>query len=187
MGLSSFAYSAIVATIAGGFSLLISILAKDLKTSEFRQAWIDGLRNDIAEFISLFYSVTDMVRELVRAGKATKEDLNALLFEKDEHFRKLEMTFARIKLRVNPSEHIKLQSALLAIKGYVGSENMFDPKFAESLVDELVKESQVTLKCEWDRVKRGEPAFITAKRVSMLIIVTALSIGAVYVIGLFLS
>ena len=170
------------AIVVGGISFIISVLAKDQKTSEFRQEWIDGLRNDIAELISLFFVISDIVRIEIGVGK-TKEEIIAHLTEKDEHFCKLEMVYARIKLRINPHEHIKLLSALSAIKGYFGSNQILDSKVAESLVDELVKESQMILKREWKRVKRGEPVFVATKVVSLLILITALSLGAVYARG----
>lgn len=41
----------LAATIAGGMSFLGSVFSKDQKTSEFRQAWIDGLRSEISQLI----------------------------------------------------------------------------------------------------------------------------------------
>jgi hypothetical protein len=177
------AYAAIgtisAAMIAGGISFIVSVLAKDQKTSEFRQAWIDGLRDDIAELISLFFVITDMVREMIREGKE-KRDITSVLFEKDESFRKLEMVTARIRLRINPSEHTALLSAISSLKKYLGSAQILDPKAAEAAVDELVKESQLILKREWKRVKGGEPVFVATKWVSLLILVIALFLGIAY-------
>jgi hypothetical protein len=48
------------ATITGLFALLQLIISKETKVSEFRQAWIDGLRSDVAEYIGalrLFVSI----------------------------------------------------------------------------------------------------------------------------------
>jgi hypothetical protein len=45
------------ALIAGYFSFVTLINSKEQKTSEFRQNWIDSLRNDIAEFTSSVYFI----------------------------------------------------------------------------------------------------------------------------------
>jgi hypothetical protein len=41
----------VAAIIAGTIAFLSTILAKEQKTSEFRQNWIDALREDIADFV----------------------------------------------------------------------------------------------------------------------------------------
>ena len=53
MNIPDAALGAIVAaSIAAVISLLSLIIAKEHKTSEFRQAWIDSLRTEIAMFIA---------------------------------------------------------------------------------------------------------------------------------------
>ncbi len=178
------AYAAIgaitAAMVAGGISFIVSVLAKDQKTSEFRQAWIDALRDDLAELISLFFVISDMVREMMRQGKEERE-ITTLLFEKDESFYKLEMVTARIRLRINPSEHNNLLSTIFALKAYFRSGQMLlDSKAAEVRVDELINERQLILKREWKRVKRGEQGFVATKWMSLLILVTALFLGIAY-------
>jgi hypothetical protein len=42
----------IAAIVAGLFSLLGLLIAKENKISDFRQAWLDSLRNEIADFAS---------------------------------------------------------------------------------------------------------------------------------------
>ncbi len=181
MDIPSPAYAAIgtisAAIIAGGISFISTVLAKDQKTSEFRQAWIDGLRNDIAELISLFILMTGTVQVMSRQGK-TPTEIDDRLAQKDDALCKLEMVYARIKLRINPSEHIKILSALSALQTYAGSEQKHDAEVADALVDDLVKESQLVLKREWKRVKSGELAFKLTKWVSLLVL-----IGAVVYLG----
>src|ERR1700719_4726411 len=47
------AYITILVTfVAGAFSLLNLTVSKENKVSEFRQTWIDALRDDIATFVS---------------------------------------------------------------------------------------------------------------------------------------
>ena len=40
------------ALVAGLVSFIVTVLSKEQKTSEFRQAWIDALRSDIADFVA---------------------------------------------------------------------------------------------------------------------------------------
>ncbi|MGV3742883.1 MAG: hypothetical protein ACO1NO_11300 [Burkholderiaceae bacterium] len=42
----------LVALIAAAASLVATTLSKEQKVSEFRQAWIDGLRSELATFLS---------------------------------------------------------------------------------------------------------------------------------------
>ncbi|MDO8926861.1 MAG: hypothetical protein Q7U94_08130 [Sideroxyarcus sp.] len=171
------AVSAVVAaTIAGGISFLVSVIAKDQKTSEFRQAWIDGLRDDIADMVSYFYVLSDMVRIKIREGK-NPEEITAYLCEREEHFCKLEMVYARIRLRVNPNEHVGLINALAALREYFTSQQLLDSKAADTLVNELVNVSQQILKQEWKRVKQGEKIIVVTKWFSLSMLITALIIG----------
>jgi hypothetical protein len=47
-------------------------------------------------------------------------------------------------------------------------------------LDELISESQVVLKTEWKRVKRGEPIFRITKAVLLLFVLTTSLIGYLY-------
>jgi len=44
----------VAAVIAGLISVVALTLTKEQKTSEFRQAWIDGLRSDLADYLAAF-------------------------------------------------------------------------------------------------------------------------------------
>jgi len=170
------------ATIAGGISFLMVVLSKDQKTSEFRQAWIDGLRSETAKLISHFLVITDIVREMRRHEKDAQE-IMAYLFEKDEHFCKLEMANAKIKLRLNPTEHQELLSAIAALRKYTASKEIMDSEAADFLVEKIIQESQTVLKNEWKRVKRGEPVFIATKWISLITMLMSIILGAAYANG----
>jgi hypothetical protein len=51
----------IAASITGTVSFINLITSKDQKTSEFRQEWINSLRDDIAEFLAHVVTVFDML------------------------------------------------------------------------------------------------------------------------------
>jgi hypothetical protein len=51
----------VAAVIAGAVAFLASVFSKEQKTSEFRQAWIDSLRNDLSELISITLQIGDEI------------------------------------------------------------------------------------------------------------------------------
>src|SRR5438105_3300254 len=88
----------VAAIIAGAVAFLASVFSKEQKTSEFRQAWIDSVRNDLAEFISILTQVGDELLVRQRRG----EDIQSLrehLRAKEPEFQRLEACKARIELR----------------------------------------------------------------------------------------
>lgn len=163
----------LAATIAGGVTFLMAVISKDQKTSEFRQAWIDGLRGEIAEFISLFVVITDVIRVMKRQNK-TQQEIIEHLIGMDEHFCKFEQADTKIKLRINPIEHKKLLDSLTPPRDYVWSEQIMDAKASDILVNNVIRESQIVLKNEWTRVKQGEPVFVATKAISLFIILTTI-------------
>jgi hypothetical protein len=159
------------ALIAGAISFAVTVLAKDQKTSEFRQAWIDGLRNDVSELaggaISLF-SAKDL--------KANRnEDSDAYLLERHAEISKLDTLIFRIRMRLNPSEH----SEIIALLEFFHSDGAASKDEVNSTVSSLVEKTQALLKSEWTRVKKGEFSFRVLKFVSLA--VAALSLIAVAV------
>ena len=77
MDFSSLSYPAVgticAALIAGLISFVVTVLAKDQKISEFRQAWIDALRSDAAE----------LARCLENLGRFMDEATAAMLTSQD--------------------------------------------------------------------------------------------------------
>jgi len=59
------------AMIAGAVTFIATLLSKDQKTSEFRQTWIDAIRADIAEFLSLIVLMHDFMNVRDRNGQIT--------------------------------------------------------------------------------------------------------------------
>src|SRR5437667_10151195 len=93
----------VAAIIAGAVAFLASVFSKEQKVSEFRQTWIDSLRNDLAELISIVLQVADEL--LVRQKRG--EDIQALrahLRAREPEFQRVEACKARIQWRLNPEE-----------------------------------------------------------------------------------
>jgi hypothetical protein len=162
----------IAAIIAGAIAFLASVLAKENKVSELRQAWIDSLRNDLSEMVSIWTVMIDVCRSKIEDGEDW-EKVEKFLLDKYEHLARFEAAQARIELRLNPDEH----QALIGLVRGLG-DNLFDVVSAEvathdAMVRTLVSEGQRVLKREWRRVKRGEIIYAATKWISLALVVCA--------------
>ena len=162
------------AIVAGSVAFLASLISKENKTSEFRQAWIDLLREDIADLIALVLLTDDVIAHKIRQGK-TNEVPQYILDHHDE-FVKIVTCAARIELRLNPKEHQKLLDLVRAV-GTASKTFRGNTDATVAQADSLLIESQIVLKCEWRRVKRGEKVFFATKWLSLLVAVVAIAIG----------
>ena len=163
--------SLVGAAIAASVALLVSILAKETKTSELRQQWIDAVRGDLAEFMAVVSKVEAMVRETdvnfkTKAGRTTFYETHG------EAIAVATMLEGRLKLRLNPNEH-KVLIDLLELRSAF-PRRLGNPLTSE-YDDKIVAEGQRVLKQEWQRVKKGEPAFYWTKRLALAIVAGAIS------------
>lgn len=115
-----------------------------------RQAWIDKLRDELAELFELL-----TWRLLQRPGTLSGEEGYRYEAEKRSRIR---LFVNKVRLRLNPleSDSQKLLDLLMklkeaAIKGSQGQESDFD-----TLMQQAVATAQTILKTEWTRVKDGE-------------------------------
>ncbi|EGQ7759793.1 hypothetical protein IO707_004207 [Vibrio vulnificus] len=166
--------------IAGLFSFVTLILSKEQKVSEFRQQWIDGLREDVAQFIGNITTISDVTERILwdeMDGKEpdyTRSDVKDLQVAASE-------AYTRIILRLNPHDTnesvISLIECLQISRGQIKEGDWL--AVYES-IDDIRTRSQELLKLEWERVKTGEPAFKWAKRIAVFCVVTAIIFGASY-------
>jgi hypothetical protein len=172
------------AAIFGGLvSFIVSVLSKDQKTSEFRQAWIDALRTDISEYVSRNLAFVDAVKIQGARPNADAELGEYILSERFQDMLDIEATRARILLRLNPTEHSKLVTLVNNVYGRTGVAAVDEFASLAERIEALVGETQKVLKREWRRVKTGEPVFFMTKWVSLALAVTALSIGTAFFTG----
>ncbi len=167
------------ALIAGVVTFLITVLTKEQKISEFRQNWIDALREDISEFLGLIQSLTSMIGFI--KYQSGVDESKKFIESNHDNFSKVTTIYFRIALRLNPDEHQELRAALKEMFSMLsGSVDLYDSKAIESLVQDVVAKSQTVLKKEWNRVKQGEKMFRISKYVALIIIV----IAAIILIGI---
>lgn len=115
--------------------------------TQFRQNWIDNLRDAISVYVS----------------KA--EMITILDFDDDksyqEHFKELSQMQYKIELLLNPNEsdHLEIVSLIRNIRDVIHDEEITDEKMDEqvdNLIDRLMDVTKKVLKREWNVVKKGK-------------------------------
>jgi hypothetical protein len=152
----------VAAVIAATTSLVVSILSKDQKTSEFRQSWIDAFREDAANLAGHW---STMIATL-EMKKEANEDVIAFLGSRHDDIVNVEVRLARMRLRLNPKEHACLINHL----HHLGHGKMESRKEMDEAMETIVVEVQKVLRYEWKRVKRGELSFRLLKWFSLIAI-----------------
>jgi hypothetical protein len=178
LGLPPLANGAVVAAlITGAVAYLGLIISKESKVSEFRQQWIDSLREDVSTLLSHV--------EGIRGSSIVKKYLhetNASLWaECKTDMMGLKKKSATIRLRLNPhetrEEERKANEQILdALKKY---KEMFDSRDSnfmdlDGINEQLIMATQTVLKGNWDRVRHGEPIYKTSLLVAFLVSIGAL-------------
>lgn len=136
-------------------------LTKELKTSEFRQAWINELRDDL----SVFFAFARATEELHRFAENNHSHNSIKISdEKISDIRyKVAEVYSRITLRLNneDAEHIELLRLMrVAIdKQNNAIANKSDSTETMQAIEVATEYSRPLIKKEWNRVKSGEPAF----------------------------
>jgi hypothetical protein len=177
------------ALIAARVSYVGLLISKESSVSQFRQAWVDALREDIAELVGR-YSTYPRAGHMNAAGRSELDLATATVK-------------ARIQMRMNPwkkEEHEPLRVALdelneAAVK-MICPPNLSDKVYSQHLEQNLpgllrahqnvIATSQELLKAEWERVKAGEPIYqqsqVYFKSVSTLITLILYAMAAMVVI-----
>lgn len=171
------------ALLAGAIAALTLIVNKENKISEFRQAWIDCLREDLTNFLSASRTCT---RALQESKYARREQFKNPMPIDEATTAKLRHQVAecsyRIRLRLNEMKkpHIKLESLMtesttLVSDYFAGTSDDVDKVL--SGIEIVAKQAREVLKTEWERVKKGEFAYRAARWVAFsLVVIAALSI-----------
>ena len=180
---SIIALATLVAALIGGAVSFVSLtLTKELKTSEFRQAWIDGLRNELAAFFGAARAFARAVEVTHVFGPDYREKVVLLFTDEkvsDLRYQAAE-TFSKIKLRLNPdeAEHIEL---LRLLRRAIDEQNDMlarksDAAATLKAIETANEYARPVLKKEWQRVKEGELPFRIARNwVAPAIVVISIS------------
>ena len=131
------------ALIAAVISLLGLVISKEAKVSDFRQKWIDDLRNDLSILIAnslhigTVSATSSVCEELVKCNEVA----------------------ARIRLRLNPHKtmHMDVLSAIISLSA--ATRRMSGAGTVQDCSTLLTDASIVLLRHEWKRVKAGEAIY----------------------------
>jgi hypothetical protein len=146
---------AIVGLIAAFAAAWISHAAK---ISEFRLSWIDGLRQDIADYVGLAEAWLQKWAEInplppLEKSKREREELFPLANE-------ARVTLGRIRLGLNPDDNPSSQQIdplLLSLEDLLNPAKLdTSSPFAswQGLVDTALQNAKLTLKNEWEVAKK---------------------------------
>ncbi|MEL6416515.1 MAG: hypothetical protein AAFQ15_16405 [Pseudomonadota bacterium] len=167
----------LAAFIGSLVSLLSLLLAKEAKTSEFRQYWINELREQTSSMLAGAYSLSFLYANKERPEDQISEAAHTLYVS----------NMSSILLRLNPNEKSAVdrakieafESHLREMRDAIDSSNYSKVNELGKLIIDTLRP---ILKTEWDRVKRGELTFRVSKYVGGFILV--LSLSALLVAGI---
>jgi len=156
--------------IATTVTLLGILITNQSKVSEFRQKWVDALREDAATLVSHIYFVHG-----VKLRDEANVDLNGSYIQ-------LSQVKARIRLRLNPTE--KESRAIIVAMGKLSNvgHHVSQVHNVEQFVKEFETAVQVVLKKEWKRVKYGEPLYRAVTTIAIIGVVIFLTIFLISVL-----
>lgn len=163
--------AAIVAATVAMLSLLIS---KENKISEFRQGWVDALREDLSEYLALLVHTLGV--SAIKRGESV-EAAKQYLEQNEAAMLRIGILKFRIRLRLNSTEHKRLIDLLKYSDNSSGIEILTNPVHVSEYMKQFTTESARVLKYEWSRVKRGETFFNVAKWSSLLAIILLISLA----------
>jgi hypothetical protein len=151
------------ALIAGGASFLGLLITNQSKVSGFRQEWIDALRDHVATLISDAFTIQD--------AQASNREVTNL----DACFTEMHKANALISLRLNmkEKESIAIIETMAALRAVIYDKDAEFPDVA-ARVSDLTHATNVVLKNEWRRVKKGEALYRWTFRAVVIAIIALL-------------
>ncbi|SFX26687.1 hypothetical protein SAMN03159316_1343 [Pseudomonas sp. NFR02] len=168
----------VAALLAGFFSYVNLVSAKENKVSEFRLAWTDGLREEVASFTAAIqvlakHEETFMDLRQYKWPDVSEYDLEVKWIEKSELlFSQCIENMSKIHLRLNP-DHIKkpngLESKLMdALR--LSRDCFNDGDYAGALdgCGAIRNTAAPLLKQTWETVKLGEPGYRKIRKYALL-------------------
>ncbi|MCG9566795.1 hypothetical protein [Vibrio chagasii] len=153
------------ALITSVFAFINLINSKEQKTSEFRQDWINELRQSISEFTAVTTTFASMLSYIDSFDSEDEKVRRESEFYKEniDIANNITKHYNIIQLYVNPVENHSFLSALSKVHTLVTSKRVISGEQITEANKELVEEAQLLLKSEWKRVKRGEMTYRVTK------------------------
>ena len=166
------------AFMAGVFSLFTLINNKEQKVSEFRQAWIDGLRKDISGLVASIFYISYLQSTLNGNNSIIPKDIES---SHKQYVEACTSLLTRINAQ-DPDLNIRdINKAFLDALNNI--QNAFNGKNyanAASLTKELIGSSKPLLKAEWERVKSGEKTYQRTKLLAWGLSISGLILATIF-------
>jgi len=179
----------LAALIAGGIARANLVASKENKVSEFRQAWVDELRKDLAALFSNVRTICRALQELRSDGEDKHTNFKFPQSKIIEARHASAETYHRIKLRLNPYQpdlqqlRKHLHEMMQVPQAYIVNEHG-NGALVILWMDDSASFAEGVLKAEWETVKFGEKAYREAVQTTSRVLKWSLGLLAVLVIGI---
>ena len=143
-------------------SLISLVISKENKTSEFREEWLNELRNEISNYLSLLHEFKTAWILFQNTGN---QDNSIFFTDNLEKIREIKKYKESILFKLNDKDDSILIKSINNISNILENHSTIDnDTLYEHEYNIIVYESKKLLKKEWEKVKSGEPFFIRAKK-----------------------
>jgi len=179
----------IAASVASALAALVAyitlVINKENKISEFRQEWIDALRDDVAKFLAgsraLVRSVENKRYIAAHPDKLLVSDYSPELMGTVRTSSAEALSRIKLRLNLKKEEHCELErlldSSVATLNRWIDSPNASSIE-AFASIDRAMTQARTLLKTEWERVKAGETAYVNAKTAMKSILLVAVIAAA---------
>lgn len=156
----------LITLIAVFISLVISlislVISKENKTSEFREEWINELRNEISNYLSILH---EFKTAWILFQNTNPSDNSIFFTDNLEKIREMKKYKENILFKLNDKDDQELIKSITEISNILDDNDKIDnDNLYEDEYKIIVSESKKLLKNEWKKVKAGEPFFRYAKK-----------------------
>lgn len=177
------------ALVAGGIARANLIASKETKVSEFRQAWINALRDDLAALFSNTRTLARAVQEsqAPQSGETEKFGIEKAKITAVRHGAAENYHRIRLRLNANQPDHNELCRLLglmmEAQQAYMTNETG-DVSEPIGAVEKAASYAETVLKREWETVKSGERAYRDSVRATKYTLIASFAVLAVLLVGI---
>lgn len=176
------------ALVAGGIARSNLIAIKETKVSEFRQAWINSLREELA---TLFSNTRTLARAVQEERSHKSDNPSKFHFSQDKITavrHGAAETYYRIKLRLNREqddhkELLQLLSEMMTSQQRYMDDSAADVQLPLNHVEKTSEQAEKVLKNEWRTVKSGEEAYRSAIKTTSWVLIISGATWAIVAIG----
>jgi hypothetical protein len=146
------------ALITAVVSFVGLVISKEQKVSEFRQAWIDALRNEITVYLTNINAISDAIGVKYKDHSDKVKALGPL-------YANLNSAHFSIALRLNPDEKKsqRIMQCMQLFEELAHDEEKMRSDEIRPIEKDFIAAAKDLLKYEWKRVKRGETTFTIVK------------------------